>query len=177
METITKSIEVARPLSEVYNQWTQFENFPLFMEGVKSVEQVDEKHLLWHVEIAGIGKSWEAEIVEQVPDTRIAWRSLSGTPNTGIVNFESVDEDAGSTRVTLTLHYLAEGGLERVGTALGLVALRVQGDLDRFKATMEKRSTPPDGWRGVITDGEVSSPPPPGPAPDGLLGVPMTGGR
>lgn len=175
MEIIEKNVEVARPLSEVYNQWTQFESFPLFMEGVKSVQQVDEKHLRWHVEIAGIGKSWEAEIVEQVPDSRIVWRSTTGTPNTGIVSFESVDPE--HTRVTLTLHYLPEGATERLGDALGLVSLRVQGDLDRFKTTLENRSAPPEGWRGHIHEGEVQAPPPSGPAPDGLLGVPMGAGR
>jgi uncharacterized membrane protein len=108
METIEKSIEVDQPIRSVYNLWTQFESFPLFMEGVKSVRQVNEKRLIWHVEIAGITKTWEAEIVEQVPDSRIAWHSTSGAVNNGMVLFEALEPER--TLVTLILNYGKGGG-------------------------------------------------------------------
>lgn len=157
METIETSIEVQQPVRSVYNLWTQFESFPLFMEGVKSVRQVTEKRLLWHVEIAGIGKSWEADIVEQVPDSRIEWHSTSGTTNNGAVIFESLAPDL--TKVTLVLNYEPEGTLEKVADVLGVVTLRVQGDLRRFKDIAEKRTTAPEGWRGEIDNGVVVSAP------------------
>ncbi|TDU71338.1 polyketide cyclase/dehydrase/lipid transport protein [Prosthecobacter fusiformis] len=156
METIEKSIEVEQPIRSVYNQWTQFESFPLFMEGVKSVRQVTDKRLQWHVEIAGITKIWEADIVEQIPDSRIAWHSTSGAVNNGQVLFESLAPDR--TLVTLILNYETEGALEKVGDALGLVSLRIQGDLRRFKDTIEKRTTPAQGWRGEIEDGQINPP-------------------
>lgn len=154
METIEKSIEVEQPVRSVYNLWTQFESFPLFMEGVKSVRQVNEKRLIWHVEIAGIIKTWEADIVEQVPDSRIAWHSTSGAVNNGMVLFESLAPER--TLVTLILNYEPEGTLEKVGDALGIVSLKVQGDLQRFKDTMEKRTTVAEGWRGEIDNGLVN---------------------
>ncbi|MEN3941559.1 SRPBCC family protein [Prosthecobacter sp. SYSU 5D2] len=156
METIEKSIEVDQPIRSVYNLWTQFESFPLFMEGVKSVRQVNEKRLIWHVEIAGIIKTWEADIVEQVPDSRIAWHSTSGAVNNGMVLFEALEPER--TLVTLILNYEPEGTLEKVGDVLGLVSLKVQGDLQRFKDTMEKRTTIAEGWRGEIDNGQVSPP-------------------
>ena len=156
METIEKSIEVGQPIRSVYNLWTQFESFPLFMEGVKSVRQVNEKRLQWHVEIAGIVKIWEADIVEQVPDSRIAWHSTSGAVNNGLVQFEELDSER--TLVTLILNYEPEGTLEKVGDALGLVSMKVQGDLQRFKETIEKRTTIAEGWRGEIDNGLVNPP-------------------
>jgi len=156
METIEKSIEVNCPVRSVYDQWTQFESFPLFMEGIKAVRQLDDRHLEWHAEIAGRGKAWEAEIIEQEPDQRIAWRSTSGSTNNGVVSFEAVDPE--HTRVTLTMNYEPEGTAEKIGDALGVVSLRVAGDLKRFKQCIEKRTTPPQGWRGEVADGQVNPP-------------------
>lgn len=148
METIEKSIEVERPPGAVYNQWTQFEDFPRFMEGVKEVRQLDDKRLHWKAEIAGKEKEWDAEIFEQIPDQRIAWRSMSGAKNSGMVNFDPVGPS--STRVTLKLNYDPEGSAENIGDAFGLVSLRVTGDLKRFKEFIESREVPTGAWRGEI---------------------------
>jgi uncharacterized membrane protein len=153
METIEKTIDVDRSLRSVYNQWTQFEDFPQFMEGVKSVQQLDDKRLHWEAEIAGKRKSWDAEIFEQVPDSRIAWRSTTGAKNTGMVNFEAIDP--GHTRVSMKLNYEPEGAAEKVGDMLGIVSARVSGDLKRFKEFIENRETPPEGWRGEIEGRQV----------------------
>jgi len=131
METIEKSIEVDAPVRAVYNQWTQFEEFPRFMEGVEEVRQLDDKRLHWKAEIAGKVKEWDAEIFEQVPDQRIAWRSITGAKNSGMVNFFQIGTN--TTRVTLALNYEPEGAIEKVGDALGVVSARVEGDLKRFK--------------------------------------------
>lgn len=153
METIEKSIEVDRSVRSVYNQWTQFEDFPQFMEGVKSVQQLDDKHLRWQAEIAGKTKTWDAEIFKQDPDQCIAWRSTSGAMNSGMVNFDAIDP--GHTRVTMKLNYDPQGAIEKVGDALGVVSARVSGDLKRFKEFVENRETPPEGWRGEIEGRKV----------------------
>src|SRR5256714_4327020 len=113
MERIEKSIEVRCPVRTVYNQWTQFEEFPRFMAGGKEVRQLDDTHVHWHAEIWGKDKEWDAEIVEQVPDQRIAWRSTSGAPNNGAVQFEPVGAD--TTRGRPTMGYQPEGAVENVG--------------------------------------------------------------
>ena len=154
METIEKSIEVDAPLKTVYNQWTQFEEFPRFMEGVKSVRQMDDKRLHWHAEIAGKDKEWDAEIYRQEPDSAIAWRSTSGAQNGGEVRFSSAGGDR--TRITLTMTYEPEGVVENIGDALGAVGMRVQGDLNRFKEFIESRGRETGGWRGEIRGGSVS---------------------
>lgn len=153
MESIEKSIEVNAPISSVYNQWTQFEQFPHFMEGVEAVQQLDDKRLHWKAEIAGKTKEWDAEIFEQIPEQRIAWRSMSGARNSGMVNFRSLGEN--QTEVTLKLNYEPEGATEKVGDALGFVSHRVQGDLKRFKEFIEARGTATGGWRGEIHGREV----------------------
>lgn len=153
METIEKTINVDRSLRSVYNQWTRFEDFPQFMEGVKSVQQLDDKRLHWEAEIAGKRKSWDAEIFEQVPDSRIAWRSTTGAKNSGMVNFEAIDP--GHTRVSMKLNYELESTTEKVGDMLGIVSARVSGDLKRFKEFIEHREVPPEGWRGEIEGREV----------------------
>jgi uncharacterized membrane protein len=154
METIEKSVHVHAPLSAVYNQWTQFEEFPRFMEGVKSVRQLDDKRLHWHAEIAGKDKEWDAEIFRQEPDKVIAWRSTTGAENGGEVRFDRADD--GHTNVTLVLTYDPEGFIENVGDALGIVSMRVQGDLNRFKEFIEERGRESGGWRGEIRGGDVS---------------------
>jgi len=153
METIEKSIEVDAPISTVYNQWTQFEEFPRFMEGVKEVRQLDDKRLHWHAEIAGKDKQWDAEIYRQEPDQTIAWRSTSGAENGGEVRFTSAGN--GGTKVTLKMSYDPEGIIENIGDALGAVGMRVQGDLDRFKEYIESRGRETGAWRGEIRGGSV----------------------
>jgi len=153
MERIQKEIEVDAPLSAVYNQWTQFEEFPLFMEGVKSVKQLDDKFLAWHAEIMGQDVRWDAEITEQVPDNRIAWRSISGRPNAGAVYFNPAGP--GRTRITLTLEYEPLGAAEKIADALGALSLRVEGDLRRFRHFIEERGVPTGGWRGEIHEDRV----------------------
>ena len=152
MGETTHAIDVNAPLRAVYNQWTQFEEFPLFMEGVEEVRQDGSKSLFWKDKIGGKDKQWEAEITEQVPDKRIAWESVDGTPNTGEVTFESLD--FGRTRITLTMEYEPEGFLEKAGDALGITSGRIEGDLKRFQDFMEKRGKETGGWRGQIGEGE-----------------------
>lgn len=148
MERIEKSIEVDVPLRTAYNQWTQFEEFPKFMEGVEEVRQLDEKRLFWRAQIAGKSTEWEAEIYEQIPDSRIAWRSTSGAPNAGAVSFQSLGPER--TRVSLMIDYQPLGVVEKVGDALGIVSGRVEGDLQRFKKFLEERGAATGGWRGEI---------------------------
>jgi len=146
--SIERSIEVNAPVSTVYNQWTQFEEFPRFMQGVERVQQLDDKRLHWHADIGFKEKEWDAEIVDQVPDQHIAWTSTSGARNGGAVGFQSVGADR--TLVTLTIDYDPEGLIENVGDTLGLVGRRVEGDLERFKAFIESRGAETGGWRGEI---------------------------
>jgi uncharacterized protein (TIGR02271 family) len=148
MGSTKHAIEVNAPLNAVYNQWTQFEEFPHFMEGVEEVRQEGDKHLFWKAKIGGKEKSWEADIIDQVPDQRIAWESVTGAPNSGEVNFEEVDAER--TRVTLTMNYEPEGMLEKAGDALGIPSGRVEGDLKRFRDYIESRGTETGGWRGEV---------------------------
>jgi uncharacterized membrane protein len=148
MSQVEKSIEVNAPISAVYNQWTQFEEFPRFMEGVKSVRQIDDKHLHWRAEIFGQEVEWDAAIIEQMVERHVAWRSLSGPHNAGTVSFEPLD--AGRTRITLRMEYEPEGLTEKMGNWLGLFSGRVQGDLERFKEFIESRGIETGAWRGEI---------------------------
>ena len=148
MASVVESIDVNVPLSTAYNQWTQFEEFPRFMEGVKSVKQLDDSHLHWVAEIAGKEEEWDAEISEQHPDERVAWHSTSGTKNAGVVTFHRIDDN--TTRVTLQLDVEPEGLVESVGTALGLLDRRVKGDLERFKEFIQGRGTETGAWRGDV---------------------------
>jgi uncharacterized membrane protein len=148
MSTIEKSIEVNVPVRTAYNQWTQFEEFPRFMEGVKEVTQLDDTHLHWKAAIAGQGKEWDAEITEQTPDQRIAWTSRGGAINGGVVTFHRLSD--ARSKVMLQLEYAPQGVVENVGDALGVVSLRVQGDLERFKEFIEKRGRETGAWRGQV---------------------------
>jgi uncharacterized membrane protein len=148
MSTIEQSIEVEAPVRAVYNQWTQFEEFPRFMEGVEKVEQLDDKHLRWRADIGGQVKEWEAEITEQIPDERIAWRSRAGTSNAGVVTFHRLSPSR--TRVMLQMKYAPEGALEKTADAVGVVSGRVKGDLERFKEFIEARGVETGAWRGEI---------------------------
>jgi uncharacterized membrane protein len=138
-------------VSAVYNQWTQFEQFPKFMEGVKEVRQLDDRRLFWRAEILGQEVEWEAEIYEQIPDQRIAWRSITGHPNRGAVYFTPVG--TGKTRIMLTLEYEPLGAAERIANALGALSLRVEGDLRRFRKFIEERGVETGAWRGEINEG------------------------
>jgi uncharacterized membrane protein len=148
MTTVEQSIDVEVPITTAYNQWTQFEEFPRFMEGVKSVTQVDDTHLRWRAEVAGKEETWDAEITEQHPDERVAWKSTSGADNAGVVTFHRIDEQ--TTRVALQLDVAPEGVVESAGTALGFLDRRVKGDLERFKTFIEGRGAPTDAWRGEV---------------------------
>jgi uncharacterized membrane protein len=148
MSTLEKSIEVNVPVRTSYNQWTQFEEFPRFMEGVKAVKQLDDTRLHWKAEIAGQEKEWDAEITEQTPDQRIAWTSRGGAINGGVVTFHRLSDV--TSKVMLQLEYDPQGFVENVGDALGVVSSRVQGDLERFKEFIEKRGRETGGWRGQV---------------------------
>ena len=148
MSRVEKSIDVKRPETDVYNQWTRFEDFPTFMEGVKDVEQLNDRRLRWQVEIAGVERSFETEIVEQEPDERISWRTDDGEDHTGAVTFLAID--ATTTRVNLVMSYRPEGWVEKAGDAMKIIEKRVEGDLQRFKANIEDESLPIGGWRGRI---------------------------
>jgi uncharacterized membrane protein len=153
MPRIEKDIVVSVPVKDAYDQWTQFESFPQFMEGVKEVVQLDEKTLRWRANVAGKEEEWEAEITEQMPDRHIAWRSTTGAPNAGSVMFAPSGAD--STRVVLEISYEPRDAGEKVGDALGVLERRVEGDLKRFKDFIEKRQTPTGAWRGEIHGGQV----------------------
>ena len=153
MAEMEKSIEVDAPLREVYNQWTQFEEFPQFMEGIVEVRQIDDKRLFWRANVAGAEREWHAEITDQTPDTRIAWKSLTGAENGGAVLFDACQD--GKTKVTMRMQYNPEGFTENVGDALGFVGRRVQGDLERFRDLIEERGRASGGWRGEIHGSEV----------------------
>jgi len=153
MNTVEKSIIVDVPVSTAYNQWTQFEEFPMFMEGVEEVRQEDDSHTFWRASIAGKEVKWNAEITEQTPDKRVSWRSTTGNYNAGTVSFQP--EGEARTNVTLRLEYEPQGFFENIGSALGFVDSRVKGDLERFKEFIEKRSAETGAWRGEIHNAQV----------------------
>jgi uncharacterized membrane protein len=153
MSRVEQTIDVDVPVRTAYDQWTQFESFPRFMDGVERVTQIDDTTLEWHANVGGQDKTWTAQIVEQTPDQRIAWRSTSGAQNAGIVSFTPNGPE--STRVTLDLEADPEGPLESIGDALGILERRVKGDLERFKEFIEARGVPTGAWRGEIDRGQV----------------------
>ena len=148
MSLIEKSIEINVPVRTAYNQWTQFEEFPKFMEGVKHVKQLDDKHLHWKAEIGGKEREWDAEITEQIPDKRIAWRSRDGAQNAGVVTFHRLSDS--TSKVMLQMEYDPDGVLENVGDTTGMVSQRVVGDLERFKRYIESRGQETGAWRGTV---------------------------
>jgi uncharacterized membrane protein len=148
MAEVEKTIEVQAPLSTVYNQWTQFETFPQFMEGIEAVQQLDDSRLHWKARIAGKEKEWDAVITDQDPDRRVAWRNVAGAANAGDVQFEPAGD--GRTRVRLHLVYDPEGVVENMGDALGVVDRRIEGDLERFKKFIETRGSETGAFRGEI---------------------------
>lgn len=151
MEHIDKSITVRVPVHTAYNQWTQFEEFPRFMEGIREVRQLDDEHVHWVAEIAGKRKEWDAEITEQIPDQRVAWRSIGGVPNAGAVEFRPVDGD--QTEVRVRMSYEPEGAIESIGDFFMAADMRVQGDLERFKEFIEAHGKETGAWRGEVQGG------------------------
>lgn len=148
MAVIEKSIDLNVAVRTAYNQWTQFEEFPRFMEGVEQVKQVDNKHLRWKANIGGRQEEWDAEIMEQVPDQRIAWRSQSGAKNEGVVIFSPVTE--GKSKINLRIEYEPKGIVEKTGDMMGIVSQRVEENLKRFKNYIESRGHETGSWRGNV---------------------------
>lgn len=155
MSTITQTIDVDVPVRVAYDQWTQFESFPEFMEGVDEVRQLDDTHLHWVASIGGQREEWDAEITEQEPDMRIAWTSTTGARNAGVVTFHHLGD--AQTRVTLQMDWEPEGVVQNVGDKLGLDERRVKGDLERFKSFIEERGAATGAWRGTVEQGEGGS--------------------
>lgn len=140
MESIEKIVDVNSPIGSVYKQWTQFEEFPLFMNGVKAVKRLDDAHVHWHAEVWGKDQQWAAKIIEQVPDERISWNSVSGDAlNAGTVRFEPLA--ANRTRVRLVIAYESQGAAERVGDPLGLLSASVQSSVSNFKKYIEEKGS------------------------------------
>lgn len=153
MASIQKSIDVNVPVKTAYNQWTQFEEFPKFMEGIEYIRQLDDKRLHWKANLYGKVEEWDAAITEQHPDERIAWKSTTGADNAGVVTFHYLDDN--KTRIMLQIDYDPEGFVENVGDKLGFVGRRVEGDLKRFKDFIELRGRETGAWRGDIENAKV----------------------
>ena len=153
MATIEESIEVNVPVRTAYNQWTQFEEFPEFMDGVKDVRHLDDTHLHWVVEHNGQEHDFDAEITEQKPDERVAWKTVDGKSHAGVVTFHRLSDD--QTKVMVQMDWEPEGMLESLGAAMGSDNRRVKADLERFKELIESRGTESGAWRGEVDQGEV----------------------
>ena len=145
---IEQSIDVDVPVRTAYNQWTQFEEFPRFMDGVREVHQIDDRHLDFRADVGGKEMAWQAEISEQIPDARIAWHSTTGPRNAGVVTFHRLSDD--KSRVMLQMEYEPEGIVENVGDFIGVMSSRVSGDLERFKEFIEDRGRETGAWRGDV---------------------------
>ena len=156
--TVDAEIEVGVPVTTAYNQWTQFEEFPHFMEGVDEVKQLDDTMLHWAATVAGRHAEWDAKIIEQKPDSRIAWESVDGKRTRGTVTFEQAGTER--SRVRLHMSYTPDGAAEHVGSAIGLDRRRITGDLARFRELIEGRTAASGAWRGEIEDGIEQSPTP-----------------
>jgi len=157
MANYEQSIDVNVPIRTAYNQWTQFEEFPQFMQGVESVTQLNDTSLRWKANVTGKSEEWTAEITEQTPDQRIAWTSTSGAKNAGVVTFHHIDDN--TTRVMLQIDYDPKGFVENVGDALGMVDRRMKGDLEKFKDYIESRGMESGAWRGEVPQHGVGEPP------------------
>ena len=152
MSTIEQSIEVDVPIEAVYNQWTQFEEFPQFMEGVESVKQTDDTHLRWVTKVGGHQEEWNAEITEQRLEERVAWKATEGKKNAGVVTFHRLADT--KTKIMVQMDWQPEGVIEKVGDLVGADERRVQGDLKRFKEMIESRGTETGAWRGEVPRAE-----------------------
>lgn len=147
--SVEESIEVMVPVSTAYNQWTQFEEFPAFMESVHEVRQLSDTRLHWRADVAGKMKEWDTKITEQVPDKRIAWTSTSGAPNGGVVTFHKISDTC--TRIMLQMSYTPEGPLETIGDMVGAVRMETRKNLESFKRLIEARKHETGAWRGSVT--------------------------
>jgi uncharacterized membrane protein len=148
MGDVTESVDVAVPVRTAYNQWTQFEEFPRFMEGVQEVRQLSDTMTHWKTEIAGVKREFDARITEQIPDERVAWTSTEGTRQAGVVTFHRLDDS--HSRVTAQLEFEPDGAVEKAADKLGAVTHRVKGDLKRFKEFIENRGQETGSWRGQV---------------------------
>ena len=148
MSTIEQSIELDVPVQTAYNQWTQFEEFPRFMEGVEEIRQIDDTHLHWVAEFGGTRHEWDAEITEQSPDERVAWRNTDGKDNAGVVTFHRLSDTR--SKVMVQMDFVPEGLKEKLGDAIGAPDRRVKGDLQRFKEMIESRGQETGAWRGEV---------------------------
>jgi uncharacterized membrane protein len=148
MSTIEQSIEVSVPVGTAYNQWTQFESFPEFMEGVDRIQQLDDTTTHWVTSIGGVTREFDAKITEQHPDERVAWRSVDEPHQAGVVTFHRLSAD--TTKVMVQMDFEPEGLVEKAGDKLGVVQRRVKGDLERFKTFIESRGTESGAWRGDV---------------------------
>jgi uncharacterized membrane protein len=146
--TVMDSVDVAVPVGTAYNQWTQFESFPRFMDGVERIDQLTATRTHWVTKIAGVEREFDAEITEQHPDERIAWTTENGTHQAGVVTFHRIDDE--TTRVTLQLDHDPQGFVEKAGDVLGIVERQVKGDLENFKSFIESRGREEGGWRGDV---------------------------
>ncbi|WP_189172273.1 SRPBCC family protein [Pilimelia anulata] len=153
MSKVSESVEVNVPVRTAYDQWTQFESFPRFMGGVEEVRQLSDTSTAWRTKIGGVTREFNADIVEQVPDRRVAWRSTDGA-HAGQVSFEELDP--ARTRVTADITFEPEGLVENVGDKLGVVDHRVEGDLERFKEYIESQGAESGAWRGEVRQGRVT---------------------
>jgi uncharacterized membrane protein len=154
MSTIVESIDVRVPVRTAYNQWTQFEEFPQFMDGVERVDQLDDERLHWVAKVGGKTKEWDAKITEQTPDQRVAWTATQGAENAGVVTFHRIDDNV--TRVTVQMDLDPEGVVENVGDAIGVPERRVKSDLERFKEFIESRGQETGAWRGEVKQNDLS---------------------
>jgi uncharacterized membrane protein len=159
MAATAHEIEVNAPLRAVYNQWTQFEEFPRFMEGIEEVRREGDKRLFWKARIGGKLKEWKAEITHQFPDETIAWKSVDGSSNSGTVIFKEIGAD--HTKITATIEYEPEGFWEKTGDAFGFPSRRVQGHLERFRRFIEERGRETEAWRGEIREDKTADWAPP----------------
>jgi uncharacterized membrane protein len=147
--SVIETIDVDVPVSTAYNQWTQFEEFPQFMDSVLEIKQLDDTHLHWRANVAGKEKEWDAEITEQIPDERIAWRSVGGVKNAGVVTFHRLSDN--QTRITLQMDYDPDTVAEQVGDAVGGVKMQAKNNLKRFKQLLESRGSETGAWRGTVS--------------------------
>ncbi|MCM3925335.1 SRPBCC family protein [Frankia sp. AiPs1] len=154
--TVQESIEVHVPIRTAYNQWTQFESFPNFMDGVESISQLDNTHTHWKVKVGGQEREFDATITEQLPDERVAWKSTEGTSHAGVVTFHRLTDD--ETRVTVQMDWQPEGLAEKAGAVLGADDRRVKADLKRFKSFIEHRQSETGGWRGEVPRPDATGP-------------------
>lgn len=146
--SIEESIEINVPVSTAYNQWTQFEEFPKFMKNVLEIRQLDDKHLHWRAKVGLEEKEWDAKITEQIPDKRIAWRSVRGPRNGGVATFHKISDNV--TRIMLQMDYEPDGALEQLGDAMGVVRMEARTALQGLKEMLEKRGSETGAWRGKI---------------------------